>query len=227
VLQQQLKSATISSKGGDKAKQMAQKELEKCQKKLAETEGKYRNAVADKGQVRGACAPVDTRSRAAALLQLLLQAGWRGHVGKKPCLQVAAAMALVALMGCSPQQAQRVDINWAACRSRARRRRSSARSSSSRARLARRAARARSVTALRTRSSPRPRRCDSCAVVHPVRRWDRKACQRRAEAARGDRGGALALLSKDENLVDWRLAVLICTPASIHCLCLRSVCCTG
>jgi hypothetical protein len=53
----QLKNATISSKGGDKAKQMVQKELEKSMKRLSEMEMKYKNAAADKGQVRCRSSP--------------------------------------------------------------------------------------------------------------------------------------------------------------------------
>ena len=53
-LQQSLKAAAVSSKGGDKAKQLAVKELEKAQKKLADAEAKFRSAFTEKGQVRRA-----------------------------------------------------------------------------------------------------------------------------------------------------------------------------
>ena len=52
ALQTQLKHATVASKGGDKAKQMAEAEAEKTKKKLGDVEAKLRNANADKGQVR-------------------------------------------------------------------------------------------------------------------------------------------------------------------------------
>jgi hypothetical protein len=47
----QLKTANISNKGGDKAKMLLQKELEKAQKKYADLEAKFRSASAERLQV--------------------------------------------------------------------------------------------------------------------------------------------------------------------------------
>jgi hypothetical protein len=49
-LQMQLKTANISNKGGDKAKMLLQKELEKAQKKHADLDAKYRSVSAEKLQ---------------------------------------------------------------------------------------------------------------------------------------------------------------------------------
>jgi len=50
-LNSQLKTANMSSKGGDKAKQLLQREFEKLQKKLAETDSRLRNVASEKQQV--------------------------------------------------------------------------------------------------------------------------------------------------------------------------------
>lgn len=50
-LNSQLKVATMSSKGGDKAKQLLQREFEKLQKKQSETDAKLRAAAVEKQQV--------------------------------------------------------------------------------------------------------------------------------------------------------------------------------
>lgn len=47
----QLKAASMSSKGGDKAKQLLQREFEKLQKKQADTDAKLRTITSDKQQV--------------------------------------------------------------------------------------------------------------------------------------------------------------------------------
>ena len=61
----QRKAANVSSKGGDKARQCMAKDIEKVQKKLADTEAKLRNTSDEKLQLASDKAVLDRKAKVA------------------------------------------------------------------------------------------------------------------------------------------------------------------